>query len=82
MAINYAFAVWPLRKLYAEVLEFNIGTLSSMTRHLFTEEARLSEWDFFDDRWWDLVYLSLTRVAWESARSRLMGRVFQARNPE
>ncbi len=75
LAINYAFAVWPFRKLYADVLGFNVDQLASVARHLFTEEARLSEWEFFNDQWWDLYYFSLTRERWLERRDHLIGRI-------
>lgn len=75
MMINYAFTVWPLRKLYADVLGFNLDQLSSITRHLFTEEARLSDWEFFDDQWWDIVYFSLAREDWLARRDHFLGRL-------
>ncbi len=75
IAINYAFSVWPFRKLYAEVMEFNLDQVASLSRHLFDEEARLSEWEFFDGRWWDLVYLSLNRDSWVIKRDRLLSRI-------
>ncbi len=75
LAVNYAFAVWPIRKLYAEVLEFNLDQVASLSRHLFTEEARLTEWGFYGGHWWDLVYFSLTRQEWDSRKTRLLHRI-------
>lgn len=65
LAIDYAFAGWPFRKLYLETPEYNLDQfLRDERASPFEVEARLREHVFLADRYWDLVILSLSRDQW------------------
>ncbi len=64
--VDYLFRNWPLRKVYAEAPEFSALAFASGNKNLFVEEGRLREHQFFQDRYWDYVYLAVTRERWES----------------
>jgi len=59
--LRYVFALWPFRKLYAEVLEFNYGQFASASGRGFEVEGRFREHEFYGDRYWDLLILAIYR---------------------
>ncbi len=64
MFINYTFSMWPLRKLYAEVPEFNFAQFSSGTGKAFQIEGCMRDHEFYAGRYWDLLILALYREAY------------------
>lgn len=70
--VDYLFRNWPLRKVYAEAPEFSALAFASGSQHLFVEEGRLREHQFFQGRYWDYVYFAVTRECWESRGRRLL----------
>ncbi len=58
---NYLFKNFNFRKLYVEVPGFNFGQLERGLGRFFEEEGRLSEHDYYDGRYWDLVIMTLDR---------------------
>ncbi len=68
---NYLFGVYKFRKFYAEVFEFNQPSLKLLQRNGFVEEARLSEYRWYDNKYWDLIILSITRESFST--SSLLG---------
>jgi RimJ/RimL family protein N-acetyltransferase len=73
LLVGYVFANWPLRRLYAEALEFNYATFASGAGTYFEELGRLREHEFALGRYWDMVILGLDRERWTSLASRLQG---------
>lgn len=72
---DYLFGGWPFRKLYLESPEFCLAQFrSAVACGYLTEEARLTEFVFLDDRYWDVVFLSVTRDAWALTRSSRMAK--------
>lgn len=63
--IEYLFRIWPFRKLYAEIPEYNLDSLRSMLT-VWTQQGRLTEHDYLNGRYWDRYILSLTRSEWEA----------------
>ena len=70
LLMSYLFDSFPLRKLYAEVFEYNTESERILLRLGFVEEARLREHVWYRDRYWDHLRLALYREKWESQRSR------------
>lgn len=66
--IDYAFTVFPLRKLYGEVLEFNLGTFRSSIGRCAEVEGRKRLHDWHDGRYWDQLILAVYREAWHEYR--------------
>jgi RimJ/RimL family protein N-acetyltransferase/acyl carrier protein len=77
--IDYCFRLWTFRKVYAETFDFNISQFSSVTRWGFVEEARLTDHEYFDDRYWDKITLALTRSRWKSLRASLFEPIVASR---
>ena len=72
---DYLFAGWPFRKLYLETPEFNLAQFASaVDRGLLAVEARLADAVFLLDRYWDVLFLVVTRDMWASLRSSNLGR--------
>lgn len=73
--IDYLFQTFPLRKLYSEVLEFNVRQFGSALSVIFEEEGRLREHEYYDGRYWDRLILSISRKGWRAFRSEPSSRL-------
>lgn len=72
---DYLFGGWPFRKLYFETPEFNLSQFASaVDRGLLRVEARLTEFMFLADRYWDMLFLSVDRPNWSEFRESPAGR--------
>lgn len=56
-----AFDLFPLRKLYAIVSEYNLADFSSGIGRLLKEEGRMKEHEYLAGRYWDQVHLAIYR---------------------
>jgi RimJ/RimL family protein N-acetyltransferase len=77
LAIDYVFATWPFRKLYAEVPEFNLVSFGSVTRLVFQQEGQLTDHVFMDGRYWDVHILATTRDTWAQEAAPRLDRLRQ-----
>jgi RimJ/RimL family protein N-acetyltransferase/acyl carrier protein len=68
--IDYLFAVFPLRKLVAEIFEFNWHQFSAGEGRVFATEGVLKEHEFHDGRYWDLYLVAIFRDSWSDLFSR------------
>ena len=59
--VNYLFETFPLRKLYAEVPEFNFAAFAGGAGRYFATEGRLTAHEWHLGRYWDLLILAMTR---------------------
>lgn len=73
LAIDYAFRVFNLRKLYLDVLEFNLPQFGSAVGTLFEVEGRLRDHHYLDGEYWDMAILSIEQASWKVNRPRLLG---------
>ncbi len=69
--LSYLFDVLPLRKVYADVLEFNVRSIDRVLRDYASEEGRLRAHEFHMGRYWDLITFAVYRDLWESLGGRL-----------
>lgn len=67
--VNYLFATFNLRKIYAEATDFNFQSVASGKDTLFREEGRLVDHYYYQGRFWDQRIVALHRADWE----RLVG---------
>lgn len=74
LLLEYLFMNWPIRKVYAEALAFNIPQFGSALGRFFTEEGRLVSHEYFDGGFHDLVILALYRDQVEDPLRRLLRR--------
>ncbi len=59
--MRYLFDVWPLRKIYLEVPDFNYYRFASGEGRLFVREGRLKEHHYYAGRYWDQHILAVRR---------------------
>lgn len=71
MSIDYAFRGWKFRKVYLEVPEYNLKQFGSAVGKIFDSEAVLSEYVYFDERYWDMHFLAVSRESWRQNREWL-----------
>jgi RimJ/RimL family protein N-acetyltransferase len=79
--VDYLFQNWTFRKVYAETTEFSAAHFSSGAKTLFEEEGRLREHQYFQGRYWDYIYYSLTRKRWEENGRKLLDKFSKLRQP-
>ncbi len=70
--LNYVFEVFPLRKLYVEISEFNEHQLSHVLANYLDTEIILVEHEYLLGRWWDLRFASLSRTRFDEASRVLL----------
>lgn len=73
---DYLFKFFAIRKLYAEVYEFNEDSIDVLLNAGFLREGVLKEHLWYDDRYWDMHQLALYRRDWELLKQR-MDRLFE-----
>jgi hypothetical protein len=66
--LDYLFALWPLRKVYAEAPGFAFGQYASAVPLLLEREGLLKGHDFYMGRHWDKHILSVSRDDWPARR--------------
>ena len=62
---DYLFDVWPFRKLYLELPEFNYRQFASAGRQALHVEGRLRNHDYYRGRRWDRLLLAVYRAGQE-----------------
>lgn len=67
---RYLFEYFALRKLYADVPEYNRDSWHSLLRFGWQEEGPYREHVWFKDRYWDLRRLSTSRAQWQATAER------------
>lgn len=59
--LDMLFKHYNLRKVYTEVYSFNDASMNSHLAAGFEEEARLKEYRYYNDNYWDFIIYSVTR---------------------
>ncbi len=70
--LDYCFAHWALRKIIIDAVETNLPHYGSVIGRVFTEEGRLRQLHYHDERYWDRVFLTLDRSRWLDQRTKVM----------
>ncbi len=73
--VDYLFAVWPFRKLYAESAEYNYRQFSSGADRYFVEEGRLREHRYYLGSYYDEIIVALYRETWIEQCGRVMNAI-------
>lgn len=63
--IDYLFAGFPFRKLYAESLAFDFARFASGSERLFRIEGVMKAHHYYAGRYWDQYILAFYREEWE-----------------
>ena len=69
--VNYVFSHWSLRKLYFESLDFVADGFSSAFDSTLQVEGRLTDHEFANGQFRDLVIASLRREVWAERRAQI-----------
>ena len=69
--IDYLFFHFPLRKIYMDVPEFNLESISSGLGKFLTVEGRRAAHIFHAETYWDLLTLTVTRESWGETRTAI-----------
>lgn len=69
--IEYLFAVGNFRKLYMETNEFNLAQFGRHLDRYVDVEGRLREHEWYGDRFWDVLILSIQRDSWDKRAGRI-----------
>lgn len=67
--VDNLFELFPLRKLYLEVPEFNASHFQSALGSVFVEEGRLERHKFFSGSYWDQITFACWRQEWHAWRA-------------
>jgi RimJ/RimL family protein N-acetyltransferase len=78
--VNHLFRMWPLRKLYAEVLPHVAESFASGIGGIVREEGCLVAHAFVAGSWSDVHVLSLFRSGWETEAPRILKRIVASRS--
>ena len=68
--VQYLFDVWPLRKIYLEMPEFNYQQFSSTDGAFTRVEARFTDHDYYKGRYWDRIVIAVYSNSLERKPSR------------
>jgi len=68
---DYLFAYFPIRKLYADVFEYNKASLSLLKNAGFEVEGTFKHHRFFGGQYWTLYRLALYRETFYSKKAKL-----------
>ncbi len=63
--ISYLFDHFPYRKLYADLPEYNLYLVEGLVESILEVEGRLKDFYYYNDTYWDLVIVALTRQRWD-----------------
>jgi RimJ/RimL family protein N-acetyltransferase len=74
LLVNYAFEVFDLVKVYAEVVDFNYGAFASGADRFFVEEGLLLDYEYAHGRHWPVHVLGLHRDRFAAVRDEWLPR--------
>lgn len=64
LTINYAFAMWPVRKVYLHVTDADPAYLRPLLKTVGQLEATLTDYEFFRGQAWDVQIFAVYRADW------------------
>lgn len=70
LTADYAFGNWPLRKLYAEIAEYNCSKILDVVGPLLKPVAQIPEHVYLDGNLWGLHIFAITRDIWQESELR------------
>lgn len=72
MFMDYIYTYYNVRKIYTEVYEYNTPSIRAHASLGFTEEARLSQYRYYRNKYWDYIYYSIKREDFYEKNDRLI----------
>jgi len=74
---NAMFQYYNIHKIYTEVYDYNQNSIKYQIHFGFTEECRLKNYRYFDGKYWDTIYYSLSREEFYAKYSKIIDRFFE-----
>ncbi len=72
LALDYVFEEFKLRKLCSQIFEFNEISIRYHLKIGFSEEGRLKQHIFRNNRYYDVIEMALFREDWEQIEGKLL----------
>ena len=73
-ALNYAFDILKVQKLYCEVLEFNESVIKFHRKHGFKVEGIFKKQYLRDHKYWDIYRLAIFEKEWAKCKDEVISR--------
>lgn len=73
LLVEHLFSEFDLRKVYAEVMAPNGDAFASGTGRLFVIEGRLTEHEYLDGEYHDMLVMAITRERWAAHVDGILG---------
>lgn len=71
---NILFQYYSIRKIYTEVYGYNQDSIKYHQNVGFEEECRLKDYKFFDGKYWDVIYFSISRESFYKQNEKILTR--------
>lgn len=73
-ALSYIFETYGIRKLCAEIIDFNVSSFSYHTKLGFVEEGRLVQHVYKNNNYVDVIIMALFKDNWTDTKKQLIQR--------
>jgi RimJ/RimL family protein N-acetyltransferase len=81
LTINYAFAMWNIRKIYYRATGASLPYIGGMVIDLARKEGLLPGHQYFRGKLWDMHIFAIYREQWEAKGAELVERLASATGP-
>lgn len=75
--VHLLFKYYNIRKIYTEVYAFNTGSINYQKHIGLKEECRFKEYKYFDGKYWDDIFLTVSREEFYEHNRRTIDRYFK-----
>lgn len=75
LTVNYAFAMWNIRKVFFRATSASTASLGGTMAGMARQEAVFPEHIFFQGQLWDVSYFAVYRQQWEKKAAPLIQRL-------
>lgn len=75
--LNILFQYYNINKVYTEVYAYNYPSIKLHEQVGMTEECRLKEYKFFDGKFWDVIFYSISRDTFYDRNSSIISRFLE-----
>lgn len=72
LALEYLFRSFPIRKVYMQVMEYNLAQMERGLGLIAIEEGRLRQHEWLNGMYWDEVHYAIYRESWDRWSARLV----------
>ena len=74
--LHTLFTHYNLRKVYTEVYEYNTDSLRSHCSFGFSEEAKLKEYRYYNQKYWNFIIFSITKEGFYERYGKVISKFF------